>query len=269
MPVTAAILLLVGATWSVVSRKLRPLVLAEATVLSVVALVDAAVVRARPWHGSAARGSGVRRLACATPLTQRLTFAVAEVDGLFVAEDDRADRRSSPITLGLPNPRRDVLLTCRWVFLVHDYLGKRQPSDSGKEPPIPAVVARREMVERAAADDGAEECLEPPRRADEKQAVSDITPSPGSRRPSADATQHIETDTAPDDDEPHPVGFGARARSERAEQDDGEDSSAPGRAKPLEMRLDQFCRLSVSGGAPGSPIAACHPVAAIRRCRSR
>ena len=43
MPVTAAILLLVGATWSVVSRKLRPLVLDEATVLSVVALVDAAV----------------------------------------------------------------------------------------------------------------------------------------------------------------------------------------------------------------------------------
>ena len=42
-PVVAAILLLVGATWSVVSRKLRPLVLAEATVLSVVALVDAAV----------------------------------------------------------------------------------------------------------------------------------------------------------------------------------------------------------------------------------
>ena len=152
---------------------------------------------------------------------------------------------------------------------VHDYLGKRQPSDSGKEPPIPAVVARREMVERAAADNGAEECLEPPRRTDEKQAVSDITPSPGSRRPSADATQHIETDTAPDDDEPHPVGFGARARSERAEQDDGEDSSAPGRAKPLEMRLDQFGRLSVSGGAPGSPSSACHPVAAIRRCRSR
>ena len=89
------------------------------------------------------------------------------------------------------------------------------------------------MVERAAADNGAEECLEPPRRTDEKQAVSDITPSPGSRRPSADATQNIETDTAPDDDEPHPVGFGARARSERAEQGDGEDSWAPGRAKPL------------------------------------
>ena len=115
-------------------------------------------------------------------------------------------------------------------------------------------MARREMVERAAADNGAEECLEPPRRADEKQAVSDITPSPGSRRPSADATQHIETDTAPDDDEPHPVGFGARARSERAEQGDGEDSSAPGRAKPLEMRLHRFGRLSVSGGAPGSPV---------------
>ena len=43
MPVMAAILLLVGATWSVVSRKLWPLVLAEATVLAVVALVDAAV----------------------------------------------------------------------------------------------------------------------------------------------------------------------------------------------------------------------------------
>ena len=93
MPVTAAILLLVGATWSVVSRKLRPLVLAEATVLSVVCSGRRRRVRARPWHGSAARGSGVRRLACATPLTQRLTFAVAEVDGLFVAEDDRADRR--------------------------------------------------------------------------------------------------------------------------------------------------------------------------------
>ena len=89
------------------------------------------------------------------------------------------------------------------------------------------------MVERAAADNGAEECLEPPRRTDEKQAVSDITPSSGKRRPSADATQHIETDTAPDDDEPHPVGFGARARSERAEQGDGDNSCAPGRTKPL------------------------------------
>jgi hypothetical protein len=39
----AAILLLVGAAWSVVSRKLRPLVLAEATVLAVVALCDASV----------------------------------------------------------------------------------------------------------------------------------------------------------------------------------------------------------------------------------
>jgi hypothetical protein len=43
IPVTAAILLLVGATWSVVSRKLRPLVLAEAAVVAVVALWDAAV----------------------------------------------------------------------------------------------------------------------------------------------------------------------------------------------------------------------------------
>ena len=116
---------------------------------------------------------------------------------------------------------------------VHHYLGKREPSDSGEEPPVPAVVPRREMVERAAADNGAEECLEPPRRTDEKQAVSNITPSSGKRRPSADPTQHIETDTAPDDDEPHPVGFGARARSERAEQGDGEDSWAPGRAKPV------------------------------------
>ena len=38
-PVVTAILLLVGATWSVVSRKLRPLVLAEATVLALLALV--------------------------------------------------------------------------------------------------------------------------------------------------------------------------------------------------------------------------------------
>jgi hypothetical protein len=43
IPLTAAILLLVGATWSVVSRKLRPLVLAEAAVVAVVALWDAAV----------------------------------------------------------------------------------------------------------------------------------------------------------------------------------------------------------------------------------
>lgn len=43
VPVTAAILLLVGATWSVVSRKLRPLVLAEAAALAVVALWDASV----------------------------------------------------------------------------------------------------------------------------------------------------------------------------------------------------------------------------------
>jgi len=43
MPVAAGILLLVGATWSVASRKLRPLVLAEAAVLAVVALVDAAI----------------------------------------------------------------------------------------------------------------------------------------------------------------------------------------------------------------------------------
>jgi hypothetical protein len=43
IPVTAAIILLVGATWSVVSRKLRPLVLAEAAVLAFVALWDASV----------------------------------------------------------------------------------------------------------------------------------------------------------------------------------------------------------------------------------
>ena len=44
MPVTAAILLLVGATWSVVSREdPPPLVLAEAAVLAVAALVDAVV----------------------------------------------------------------------------------------------------------------------------------------------------------------------------------------------------------------------------------
>ena len=151
---------------------------------------------------------------------------------------------------------------------VHHYLGKREPSDSGEEPPVPAVVPRREMVERAAADNGAEECLEPPRRTDEKQAVSDITPSPGSRRPSADATQNIETDTAPDDDEPHPVGFGARARSERAEQGDGEDSWAPGRAKPLKC-VFLGRPLSRVRRSAGSPSSACHPVAAIRRCRDR
>jgi hypothetical protein len=44
MPVTAAILLLVGATWSVTSRKLRSLVLAEAAVLAVVGLWDASVL---------------------------------------------------------------------------------------------------------------------------------------------------------------------------------------------------------------------------------
>lgn len=42
-PVVTLVLLLVGAAWSAMTRKLRPLVLAEATVLSVVALVDAAV----------------------------------------------------------------------------------------------------------------------------------------------------------------------------------------------------------------------------------
>jgi hypothetical protein len=42
-PLATAILLLVGATWSAITRKLRPLVLAEAAVLAVVALVDAAL----------------------------------------------------------------------------------------------------------------------------------------------------------------------------------------------------------------------------------
>jgi hypothetical protein len=42
-PVMALLLLLVGATWSVVSRKLQPLVLAEAAVLAVVALLGASV----------------------------------------------------------------------------------------------------------------------------------------------------------------------------------------------------------------------------------
>ncbi len=41
-PVATAILLLVGATWSAISRKLRPLVLAEAAVLALVALVGVA-----------------------------------------------------------------------------------------------------------------------------------------------------------------------------------------------------------------------------------
>jgi hypothetical protein len=41
-PVATAILLLVGATWSAITRKLRPLVLAEATVLALVALLGVA-----------------------------------------------------------------------------------------------------------------------------------------------------------------------------------------------------------------------------------
>jgi len=47
-PVATAILLLVGATWSAITRKLRPLVLAEATVLALVALLGVAFDGAGP-----------------------------------------------------------------------------------------------------------------------------------------------------------------------------------------------------------------------------
>jgi hypothetical protein len=42
-PVVVALFLLVGAVWSVVSRRVRPLVLAEAAALALVALVDGAL----------------------------------------------------------------------------------------------------------------------------------------------------------------------------------------------------------------------------------
>jgi hypothetical protein len=47
-PVVTAILLLVGATWSALTRKLRPVVLAEATVLALLAVVGIAFDEAGP-----------------------------------------------------------------------------------------------------------------------------------------------------------------------------------------------------------------------------
>ena len=82
------------------------------------------------------------------------------------------------------------------------------------------------MVERTATDDGEEESLEAPRRAYEKQAVSDVAPCSG-LRPPADAAPHIETDAAPDDNEPQPRRLPASARSKRADHDDADVSSSP------------------------------------------
>lgn len=87
------------------------------------------------------------------------------------------------------------------------------------------------MVERTAADDGAEEGLLPPRRTDEKQAISDVTPA-SDRWPSADASAHVETDAAPDDDEPQPWRLTPAAKSERVEQSDADRSRTSGKASP-------------------------------------
>ncbi len=88
------------------------------------------------------------------------------------------------------------------------------------------------MVERTAADDGAEEGLLPPRRTDEKQAISDVTPA-SDTWPSADASAHVETDAAPDDDEPQPWRLTPAAKSERVEQSDADRSRTSGKASPI------------------------------------
>ena len=87
------------------------------------------------------------------------------------------------------------------------------------------------MVERTATDSGEEESLEPPRRTYEKQAVSDVAPASG-LRPPADATPHIETDTASDDDEPQPRGLTASAISKRADHSDADVSSSAISVRP-------------------------------------
>ncbi len=62
--------------------------------------------RAWPWHGGAARGGGVRRLACATPLTQRLPFAVAEVVRKGSAHATDAGHRPRSVTSNRATRRR-------------------------------------------------------------------------------------------------------------------------------------------------------------------
>lgn len=79
------------------------------------------------------------------------------------------------------------------------------------------------MVERTATDNGEEESLEPPRRTYEIEPVCDVGPS-SDPRPPAEATPHIETNTAPDDDEPQPRGLTASAVSERADHSDADVS---------------------------------------------
>jgi len=79
------------------------------------------------------------------------------------------------------------------------------------------------VVERTATDNGEEESLEPPRRTYEIEPVCDVGPS-SDPRPPAEATPHIETNTAPDDDEPQPRGLTASAVSERADHSDADVS---------------------------------------------